>query len=210
MARAMFLCVMLLMALWPTFAAQPIRADAPQTLVPMSATPPICGTVTIIATCGQFYTNLGKREQLCNGADMLVVRYGIVIGRARVLKVNEMDSIAVLLPEYTSVMPISGDSVVVQYNQPMTTRRVIVVPVRQSTPNPGARMVSHGANPRPIARPSAVQSASPAPRVVMRTVPARRCCTTRLTDLEPDMRMGEYETLFGVAVLTGLVLGLTN
>jgi len=92
-------------------------AQAPPSVVPsIVIMPPQQGIVTIVATYGQFYTNLSAKERLCPGAELLVIRQGVPIGRAQVLKVNMLSSIAQLLPEYRAVVPQAGDAVVVRYN----------------------------------------------------------------------------------------------
>ena len=83
---------------------------------PIATLPSLRGIVTIVATYGQFYTNLGAKERLCPGAELIVVRNGVVIGEARVLHVNTLDSIAELLPAYRAVIPRAGDVLIVRSN----------------------------------------------------------------------------------------------
>lgn len=105
MQRCMLICVMLTACLGAAFAQ--VVAVAPQ---------PLRGLVTITAPYGQFYTNIGARERLCSGAEILLVRGGVAIARAQILKVNGLDSIAQLAPEFPAVIPQTGDVVVVQVN----------------------------------------------------------------------------------------------
>lgn len=114
MQRVLWIGALLAACLGAAFAQAPVVA--PQ---------PLRGMVTVVAPYGQFYTNLGARERLCAGAEILLVRGGAVIARAQILKVNQLDSIAQLAPEYPAVIPQTGDVVVVQVNplQPTVGRR---------------------------------------------------------------------------------------
>ncbi|HEY3377400.1 MAG TPA: hypothetical protein VGL77_07880 [Armatimonadota bacterium] len=94
---------------------------APPALSPMFY--PIQGVATIIEPGGQFYTNLGDKAQLYRGAMLRVVRDGQEIARAKVLKVDRLDSIAQLLPPYQGLLLEAGDTVqVVQNPVPATPR----------------------------------------------------------------------------------------
>ena len=140
----------------------------------MVVAPPQQGVVTVVATYGQFYTNVGARENLCAGAEMLLVRGGNVIARARVIKVNILDSIAELLPEYRVLVPEAGDVVIVQSNptQPVGARRSRNEPLQN------------------LATPTT--------------------CRPYLPAIEPDMDTREYQTLWGVAILSGIILAIAN
>ncbi|MHB0936723.1 MAG: hypothetical protein ACYC6A_10070 [Armatimonadota bacterium] len=106
MQRFILVCALLAACLGAAFAQGPVVV-APQ---------PLRGIVTVTAPYGQFYTNLGARERLCAGAEILLVRGGVAIARARILKVNQLDSIAQLAPEFPAVIPQTGDVAVVQVN----------------------------------------------------------------------------------------------
>ncbi len=95
------------------------------------------GIVTIVQPSWQFYTNLGAREQLAPGAVLQVVRGGVIIGAARVIKVSLLDSIAELTPDSPRVLLQSGDIVLVQSN-PV----VIPPPGRLPWAEPDMRMSS--------------------------------------------------------------------
>lgn len=107
--------------------------------------PPVRGIVTITASYGQFYTNLGAKERLCPGAELLILRPGGLLARARVLKVNMLDSIAQLAPEFSAVIPQAGDAVAVQFNPDTPTVRGLHPPLMPGTV---------GANCRPPALPA--------------------------------------------------------
>ena len=77
---------------------------------------PLQGVVTILAPCGQFYTNLGTKEMLSVGAVLSISREGRVIGKARVVKVGELDSIAEQSPRDGLTLLESGDCVEVLSN----------------------------------------------------------------------------------------------
>ena len=107
MARMLAVCLLLTAgAVWAQVAPAPVMN----------------GHVTIVATYGQFYTDLGAKERLCPGAEIVLARAGVIIARATVLKVDVLDSIAQLAPEFPSVVPQPGDAVLVFSN----TRRVDV------------------------------------------------------------------------------------
>lgn len=72
------------------------------------------GVVTVVATHGQFYINLGATERIAAGAELLVLRGGCAVGTARVLKVSPLDSVAELLPACGLAVPYPGDTVLVQ------------------------------------------------------------------------------------------------
>lgn len=80
--------------------------------------PVLSGHVTIVATYGQFYTDLGAKERLCPGAEIVLARAGVAIARATVLKVDMLDSIAQLASEFPHVVPQPGDAVLVFANAP--------------------------------------------------------------------------------------------
>ncbi|MHB9134245.1 MAG: hypothetical protein ACYDBB_24510 [Armatimonadota bacterium] len=114
MQRTLLLAICLLIAI-PAFAANG-AVTAPTPTPAMNLQPPLRGLVTISAARGQFYTNLGSRDQLYKGAEVLVLRGGYVLGRAKILKVDDLDSIAQLLPESNKSRIQTGDVVVVQFN----------------------------------------------------------------------------------------------
>ena len=117
MHRVILVCALLAACLGAAVAQ--VTAVAPQ---------PLRGIVTVTAPYGQFYTNIGARERLCAGAEILLVRGGVVIARARILKVNQLDSIAQLAPEFPAVIPQTGDVVVVQVNPQRPTVRRLTPP----------------------------------------------------------------------------------
>ncbi len=117
MPRIVCLGILLLALSGIAAAAEPAPAVPPApVVVPMLSVLPQQGIVTIVASYGQFYTNLGAKERLCPGAALLVLRDGAVIARARVLKVNMLDSIAELLPAFGAVVPQAGDKLLVEFN----------------------------------------------------------------------------------------------
>ena len=85
-------------------------------------TTPLSGRVTIVQPHWQFYTNLGAHEQVHVGAMLQLQRDGVVIGTARVLKVNYLDSIAELATDTQRILPQAGDVVILQTNPPDTAR----------------------------------------------------------------------------------------
>ena len=139
MLRVVLLCAVAALALSAVGAAdsrapQPLRVPSAAAIAPMVIVRPLRGIVTLVEPYGQFYTNVGAKESLCNGAEILVVRGGAVVAHAQVIKVNVLDSIAELLPEYRMLLPESGDVVVVQCNptQPSKTRNAGKYPPAKS------------------------------------------------------------------------------
>lgn len=114
MQRILLLAICLLIAI-PVFAATNAPA-APTTAPAMDMQPPLRGCVTVQETRGQFYIDLGSRDQLYKGSEVLVLRGNYVLGRAKIVKVDELDSIAQLLPESNKARILAGDAVVVQFN----------------------------------------------------------------------------------------------
>ena len=87
-------------------------------LAQMSATPvvPVRGAVTIVTPCGQFYTTLGTTESISAGAILQVMRGGCQLATAKVIKVDDLDSIAELQAPNTNLVVQPGDVVLVQSN----------------------------------------------------------------------------------------------
>jgi len=99
-------------------ATPPLTANTVMTSQAMSSQPMISlrGAVSIVAPCGQFYTTLGTTENLSAGAILQVFHCGCSMALAKVVKVDDLDSIAELLPPYSQVVVESGDTVLVQSN----------------------------------------------------------------------------------------------
>ena len=87
-------------------------------VAPIAEQPALKGIATIIAGCGQFYLNIGAKEGVRLGADLTLMRGGCIIGRARVIKVDVLDSIAQLCPDNSELRVIPGDVALVQNTDP--------------------------------------------------------------------------------------------
>lgn len=87
-----------------------------QTIGPAYTQPPLVGIVTFMEPHGQFYMNIGDVDQLYRCASVLIVREGEVIGKAQVIRVNRLDSIGQLLPEYQGLRLEAGDYTVITDN----------------------------------------------------------------------------------------------
>lgn len=88
-------------------------APNPYVCTSLAAQPPLVGIATIIAPCGQFYLNVGAKEDVRLGAELTITRAGCILGRACVVKVDVLDSIAQLYPESQHLRVIPGDVVLV-------------------------------------------------------------------------------------------------
>lgn len=104
MKRIIFICCALLLTC--------VSLNAQSTLPRQS----LRGVVTIVEPNGQFYTNIGSKDQLFSQARVRVTRRGIVIGEASVIRVNRLDSIANLDMLYRGVLLQAGDIVQVVSN----------------------------------------------------------------------------------------------
>jgi hypothetical protein len=85
-------------------------------IAPMIVDPPLQGVVTIVEPRGMFYINIGQREQLNNGAQLLILRDADVIGEARVVKADLLDSLAVVKANGRTLSLLAGDQVMVKNN----------------------------------------------------------------------------------------------
>jgi len=90
------------------------------TIAPMETEAPLRGVVTIVESNGKFYTNLGAKEQLGQGAELMVLRGQTLLSTAVVIRVNTLDSIASLPAEERAVHLLPGDTVVVKLNPNVT------------------------------------------------------------------------------------------
>ncbi|HEX2948894.1 MAG TPA: hypothetical protein VHV83_04910 [Armatimonadota bacterium] len=90
--------------------------SCPTTQYTVTTQPPIRGIVTFIEPHGQFYINIGSKEQLYKGATLRIFRDDCEIAHATVIKVNMLDAIAQLGPEQMGVLLQSSDLVLVDFN----------------------------------------------------------------------------------------------
>lgn len=115
-------CVLLAIGLiLPVLAQTEECATCVATVSPLasiSTQPALRGVVTLIDSNGLFNINIGAREQVPNGAHLLVLRQGTPIAEAQVRKVNDLDAVAALLQPACGVRLQSGDLVVVSLLAP--------------------------------------------------------------------------------------------
>jgi hypothetical protein len=93
-----------------------VEATVSPKIDPMVLEAPLRGAVTLIGEDRLFNINLGTNEQIHPDAELLILRDGFVLGRAKVLRVNGVDAVAQLKKDSRSVRLVSGDTVLVQYN----------------------------------------------------------------------------------------------
>ena len=101
-------CIVLLLAI---SAILPFCAQAQ--LAPAAPYPSLQGIVTFSQPNGQFYTTISSYDQIKAGAEVNVLRNGQLLARAKLVKVDRMNSIATLRQEYLGLRVQTGDRVVV-------------------------------------------------------------------------------------------------
>ncbi len=117
--RMLVLCACLLGVMGWALAAGTAEAtagkDQPAAMAPMT-NPPLRGVVTVPGENGAFSLNLGADDGLHNKAELLIIRDGNVLGKAKVYEIGDLDAQAKMIGDDAKIAPQIGDAVLVQYN----------------------------------------------------------------------------------------------
>jgi hypothetical protein len=91
---------------------------ATPTIAPMVMEAPLRGIVTVGGGDGCFNSSIGQVDYVNLGAEVIILRGNMIIGRGQVIRLNRLDSVVKLFPEFGAARVLTGDTVLVRYNPP--------------------------------------------------------------------------------------------